>query len=157
MRLLWDLERIRKGCVISLYKLQNVLSYYLIKLVNKILGIRNSEIWLFDDVKIFVSKGKNGVAAWLPPPFWCLILMTWRACCNTFTGFKNAILKIGMPVFSRFMNWSLKSCILKPVQMIWLKLNHKLFISRKIKNWNAGGGGNPPSFICPLEDRHFTS
>ena len=40
--------------MISIYKLQNVSPYCLIKQVNKILGIRNSEIWLFDDVsKIF--------------------------------------------------------------------------------------------------------
>ena len=44
-----DLERIRKGCMISIYKLQSVLPYCLIKQVNKILGIWNSEIWLFDD------------------------------------------------------------------------------------------------------------
>ena len=50
MRLRWDLERIRKGCVISKYKLQNVSPYSLIKQIDKILGIRNSEIWLFDDV-----------------------------------------------------------------------------------------------------------
>ena len=57
LRLLWDLERIRKGCVISIYKLQNVSPYCLIKQVNKILGIRNSEIWLFDDVsKIFLTN-----------------------------------------------------------------------------------------------------
>ena len=60
LRLLCDLERIRKGCVISIYKLQNVSSYCLIKQVNKILGIRNSEIWLFDDVsKINRIKKKS--------------------------------------------------------------------------------------------------
>ena len=43
--------------MISIYKLQNVSPYCLINQVNKILGIRNSEIWLFDDVsKISVSK-----------------------------------------------------------------------------------------------------
>ena len=42
LRLLWDLERIRKGCVVSIYKLQSVLPYCLIKQVNKILGIQNS-------------------------------------------------------------------------------------------------------------------
>ena len=36
--------------MISIYKLQNVSPYCLIKQVNKILGIRNLEIWLFDDV-----------------------------------------------------------------------------------------------------------
>ena len=36
--------------MISIYKLQNVSPYCLIKQINKILGIRNSEIWLFDDV-----------------------------------------------------------------------------------------------------------
>ena len=44
LRLLWDLERIRKGCVISIYKLQSVSPYCLIKHENKILGIRNSDI-----------------------------------------------------------------------------------------------------------------
>ena len=59
MRLLRDLERIRKGCVISIYKLQSVSPYCLIKQVNKILGIRNSEIWLFDDVsKIYFPNHK---------------------------------------------------------------------------------------------------
>ena len=59
-RPLWDLERIRKGCVISIYKLQNVSPYCLIKQVNKILGIRNSEIWLFDDVsKIYTLNTKK--------------------------------------------------------------------------------------------------
>ena len=48
--------------MISIYKLQNVLPYCLIKQVNKILGIRNSEIWLFDDVsKIKEIISKNGV------------------------------------------------------------------------------------------------
>ena len=61
MRLLWDLERTRKGCVISIYKLQNVLPYCLIKQVNKILGIRNSEIWFFDDV----SKNWREKINWL--------------------------------------------------------------------------------------------
>ena len=41
--------------MISIYELQNISPYCLIKQVNKILGIRNSEIWLFDDVsKIFI-------------------------------------------------------------------------------------------------------
>ena len=45
--------------MISIYKLQNVSPYCLKKQVNKILGIRNSEIWLFDDVsKIYVPSGE---------------------------------------------------------------------------------------------------
>ena len=57
LRLFWDLERIRKGCEIAIYKLQNVLPYCLIKQVNKIIGIRNSKIWLFNDVsKIKIRK-----------------------------------------------------------------------------------------------------
>ena len=40
--------------MISIYKLQNVSPYCLIKQVNKILGIRNSGIWLFDDVSKIV-------------------------------------------------------------------------------------------------------
>ena len=43
--------------MISIYKLQNVLPYYLIKQVNKIIGIRNLKIWLFNDVsKIKIRK-----------------------------------------------------------------------------------------------------
>ena len=62
----WDLERTRKGCVISIYKLQNVLPYCLIKQVNKILGIPNSEIWLFDDVIYFsvLFKRRNLFLPW---------------------------------------------------------------------------------------------
>ena len=42
--------------MISIYKLQNVLPYCLIKRINKILGIRNSEIWLFNDVSKILVK-----------------------------------------------------------------------------------------------------
>ena len=49
--------------MISIYKLQSVSSYCLIKQVNKTLGIRNSEIWLFHDLsKINVEKDKSGAA-----------------------------------------------------------------------------------------------
>ena len=43
--------------MISIYKLQSVSPCCLIKQVNKILGIQNLEIWLFDDVsKIFYKN-----------------------------------------------------------------------------------------------------
>ena len=56
LRLLWDLERIREGFVISIYKLQNVSPYCLLKQVNKILGIWNSEIWLLHDVSKIIIR-----------------------------------------------------------------------------------------------------
>ena len=44
--------------VFTIYKLQNVSPYCLIKQVNKILGIGNSEIWLFDDVIYEKTRSK---------------------------------------------------------------------------------------------------
>ena len=56
-----------KGCVISKYKLQSGLPYCLIKQVNKILGIQNSEIWLFDDMSkiLIVNIGHKNLNIYL--------------------------------------------------------------------------------------------
>ena len=86
MRLLWDLERIRKGCVISIYELQNVSPYCSIKQVNKILGIRNSEIWHEQDNNLrFGLVGQSRVREFID--FLFIFYLFWLAfLINIFTG-----------------------------------------------------------------------
>ena len=78
--------------MISIYKLQSVSSYCLIEQVNKILGIRNSEIWLFDDVsKIKVRNSGLGIR----DAMWRAGQLTVGSCDG-----KSLVSWIGVPILS---------------------------------------------------------
>ena len=136
MRLLWDLERIRKGCLISIYKLQSVLPYCWSSKKTKYWGFIICKFGCFDDVsKILFLKSPNVpyCVKWFK--LTSVIGNSVSFCVDFFLQSQSGMLQISQTIFRKFtFQFQLTNCILQFMNLFnqprILKLN---FIIRDLK------------------------